>query len=279
MLYDWIKSLIEISIPLLLCSLGGTFCELAGASNIALEGLLIAGAFFTALFSVLTGSLAWGLVLGLSAALCLALIFGFISIRLKANIFIAGLAVNILMYGLPPVLSSYFLFTKGAVYLGSLFPPGASLLFKNVFIVLTWALLILAGIFLKHTIAGSRLRACGIDARTVEELGLNPGNYQLAALAFSGLCCGLAGAWLTFGLEAWVPGISAGRGWIALIAVLLGGKKLSGMVPAAMLFAFAENVSNHIEGSASVSTGLILSLPYIATLAALVLYSSVRKKY
>ena len=100
-----IHNTVGIMTPFLLAATGGLFTELTGKLNIALEGLMLVGAFFSVVFASLTGSLFLGILLGIASALLLALIFGSISLYLKANILISGLATNLLAAGLTVVLS------------------------------------------------------------------------------------------------------------------------------------------------------------------------------
>ncbi len=104
-------------------------------------------------------------------------------------------------------------------------------------------------------------------------LGLDPRRYQLAGILVSGLTCGLAGAFLTLQLAAFVPEISSGRGWIALVAIYLGNKTPWGIAIAAFVFGLAESFSNFAQGIFNVPADFILALPYVITVAAMILYA------
>lgn len=270
--------------PLLLASLGGLFTELAGTLNIALEGLILLGAFAAAVGAQATGSLALGMLAGAGASGLLALAFGLSTLRLKTNPFISGLATNLFAAGFVALLSRHFFGTSSV--LGFQLPPVAAplssstgsvplfgpVLFSQTWITyLSWALAFLAWVILQRTILGIRIRATGTNPQAVIISGYSPDGYQLTAFIASGIACGLAGASLSLPLSAYVPQMSAGRGWIALVAIFLGRRKPVGIVAACFVFALAESYSNYAQGVFRIPTEIILAIPYLATLAALIL--------
>jgi ABC-type uncharacterized transport system permease subunit len=267
---------VGIMTPFLLAATGGLYTELAGMLNIALEGLMLIGAFFAVVFAGLTGSLALGVVLGVASSLAAALLFGLVTLNLKANVFIAGLATNLLASGLTVVLSFQLFKNKGVVRfeLGSLpvlsLPAldripllGDLLLGHNVLVYVSWAIVLLSVVVIYRTPFGLRLRGTGLGPATIASLGLRPQAYQLAGILISGFTCGLAGAWMTLNLAAFVPNITSGRGWIALVAIYLGNKTPLGIV------AF----SNYAQGALKVPADFILAFPYAITVLAMILYS------
>lgn len=282
-----IHNTVGIMTPFLLAATGGLFTELTGKLNIALEGLMLVGAFFSVVFASLTGSLFLGILLGLASALLLALIFGSISLYLKANILISGLATNLLAAGLTVVLSFQLFGSKGVIRfeniprLPELKVPllqkipllGDLLAGHDLLVYLSWLCIILAAVVIYRTPFGLRIRATGLSAPTVNSLGLNPRSYQLKAILISGFTCGLAGAVLTLKLGAFVPNITSGRGWIALVAIYLGNRTPLGILIASFVFAFAESISNYAQGAINVPADFILAFPYIITVLAMILYS------
>lgn len=278
---------VSIMTPFLLAAIGGLFTQLAGVLNIALEGLMLVGAFFSIVFAAVTGSLFLGIVLGIAASVLVSLLFGVISLRLKANIFVAGLATNLLATGLTTVLSYRLFQNKGVVRfpdvdkLPALVLPGlqripifGDVLFgHNVIVYASWVFLVLATVVIYRTPFGLRLRATGLAPATIVSLGLKPERFQLSAIAISGLTCGLAGSLLTLNLSAFVPNITAGRGWIALVVIYLGNKTPVGILIASFVFGFAESFSNYAQGVTDIPADFILALPYIITVTAMVIYS------
>jgi ABC-type uncharacterized transport system permease subunit len=277
---------VGIMTPFLLAATGGLYTELAGMLNIALEGLMLIGAFFAVVFAGLTGSLALGVVLGVASSLAAALLFGLVTLNLKANVFIAGLATNLLASGLTVVLSFQLFKNKGVVRfeLGSLpvlsLPAldripllGDLLLGHNVLVYVSWAIVLLSVVVIYRTPFGLRLRGTGLGPATIASLGLRPQAYQLAGILISGFTCGLAGAWMTLNLAAFVPNITSGRGWIALVAIYLGNKTPLGIVVASFVFGLAEAFSNYAQGALKVPADFILAFPYAITVLAMILYS------
>lgn len=198
---------VGIMTPLLLAAMGGLFTELAGMLNIALEGLLLTGSFFCVLFASLTGNLFLGVMLGIGVTTLLASVLAFVTLNMKANVFITGLATNLFAAGLTVVLSLQLFHNKGVIIfdnLGSLptleipwlagIPVlGDILAGHNIFVYLSWALLGAAWFALYRTPFGFRLRATGIHAKALESLGRKPDNYRFIAFLISGLTCGLGG--------------------------------------------------------------------------------------
>jgi simple sugar transport system permease protein len=281
-----VHNTVGIMTPFLLAATGGLFTELAGMLNIALEGLMLIGAFFSVVFAGLTGSLLAGVALGILSAMSVALIFGLISLNLRANIFIAGLATNLLASGLTIVLAYQMFKNKGVVRfeLGKLpvlaIPAlqripllGDLLLGHNVLVYLSWLIVLISALVIYRTPFGLRLRGTGLNAATIASLGLRPRAYQMAGILISGFTCGLAGAVLTLNLAAFVPNITSGRGWIALVAIYLGNKTPWGIVVASFVFGLAEAFSNYAQGAIKVPADFILAFPYGITVLAMILYS------
>ena len=279
---------VEIMTPFLLAGIGGLFTELAGMLNIALEGLILTGAFFSVVFAAATGSLLLGILLGILCSMLLALLFGAITLYLRANVFITGLATNLFASGFTIVLAFQLFKTKGVIQFPNIprlpeliVPPffqrvpllGDVLFGHNVIVYLTWAIVLLSAVVIYRTPFGLRLRGTGLNSETIVSLGLNPKRYQLAGILVSGFTCGLAGAMLTIELAAFVPEISSGRGWIALVAIYLGNKTPWGIFVASFVFGLAESFSNYAQGAIKIPVDFILALPYLITVAAMILYA------
>lgn len=282
-----IHNSIGIMTPFLLAGIGGLMTELAGMLNIALEGLILIGAFFSVIFVAATGSLFWGLLLSLLMTIFFAFIFGAVTLYLKANVFITGLATNLLAGGLTTVLAFYLYGTKGVLMFEGLpalpvfrmpslhgIPLIGDILFgHNILVYLGWIIVVLAWVLIYKTPFGYRLRGTGSNFDAMVALGIRPQRYQMIAILISGLTCGLAGAVLTLNLGAYVPNISAGRGWIALVVIYLGGKTPFGILGAAFVFGLAESFSNYAQGFIDIPVDFILAFPYLITVVAMVLMS------
>jgi simple sugar transport system permease protein len=287
-----LHSAVTIMTPLLFAGVGGLFCELTGMLNIALEGLLLAGAFFAVAAFYYTGSFAAALAAAVFASLILALMFAFSALRLRSNVFIAGLAVNLFAGGLTVVLSHNLFGTRGVVVLPDIPPPapmriplithipviGELLSGHSVYVYVSWILLVIAWLVLFKTPFGLRLRACDKHAEALDSLGLRSDAYRLAAFLISGFCCGLGGSFLSLNLGAFVPNMSAGKGWIALVVIFLGGRKPRGLFAAAFVFGLAEAFSNYAQGRLNVPADFILAIPYLFTLFAMIAVSIYAKR-
>jgi simple sugar transport system permease protein len=283
-IFPALHSVVIIMTPLLLAATGGLFTEVSGMLNIALEGLLLTGAFVAVAAAHYTGSLVLGLLAAILASLLLAALLGWATLTLRSNVFITGLAVNLFAAGVTVVLSHHLFGTRGVVVSQNI-PPLPSLdipLIRNIplagdlvsghsfFVYLSWALLLLAWLALFKTPFGFRLRACAKHAPALVSLGLKPGAYRFTAFLISGLSCGAGGAFLSLNLGAFVPNMSSGKGWIALVVIFLGGRKPLGILVAAFVFGLAEAFSNRAQGVLRIPADFILALPYVFTLAVMI---------
>jgi simple sugar transport system permease protein len=274
-----LHSAVTIMTPLLFAAAGGLFSELAGMLNIALEGLLLTGAFFAVAGFYVTGSFAAAIAASVFAALLLAYIMAFFTLRLRSNVFITGLAANLLAAGAATIISYHLFHTKGVAALSAFSPLarpelpvikgipvlGALLSGHSAYVYASWALLFAAWLILYKMPFGYRLRSCGVHEEALASLGLKPDAYRMAAFLLSGFYCGIGGSFLSLNLGAFVPNISAGKGWIALVVIFLGGRRPAGLLAAAFVFGLAEAFSNYAQGRFNMPADLILAAPYVFT--------------
>ncbi len=280
-------STIDIMTPFLLAAMGGLFSSLAGVLNIALEGLMTFSAFFSVVVTVATGNLLLGILGGIIATLSLTALFGGISLGLRANIFICGLATNLLAASLTIVLAFSFYGQTGSVSFPNMpilapiriplvsgIPIIGDILSNHTILVYaSWALLALTSIVVFRTPFGMRLRAVGHNPKAAFALGINPKSIQFASLLISGFTCALAGAMLTLTLGAFVPNVSSGRGWIALVIIYLGKRTPIGILVGSIVFGLVEFLSNFLQAVSSIPSGLLLAMPFYVTVLVLVFYS------
>lgn len=273
-------SLTAITIPILLAALGGLISEQAGKLNIALEGLILAGAFTSA--AVLRGLLALSLPAAAAVPAALAAAAGaaaagggliaLFHLRYQANLFITALAVNLLVPSLITSLSLQLFRTRGVLRIDGF--DGGLLTAAGLPLFLPLTALSAAGLwyFLRRTSAGLTLRTAGASPPLMHLRRLSAPAYQAAALTASGFFCGLAGAFLTLRLGAFVPGISSGRGWVALVIVYLGFRRPGGLLAAALFYAAAESLTILIQGgTGNTPAALLQALPYLLLLVFLLL--------
>jgi simple sugar transport system permease protein len=287
-----IGSTIDIMTPFLLAAIGGLFASLAGVLNIALEGLMIFSAFFSVVVTAATGNLFLGVLGGIMATLLLTTLFGAVALGLRANIFICGLATNLLAAALSVVLSFSFYGKTGSVNFPSMpillpvhFPflekipvVGEVLSAHNVLVYLSWGLLVVTSVVIYRTPFGMRLRAVGHNEKAAFALGINPKRYQFVSLLISGVTCALGGAMLTLTLGAFVPNVSSGRGWIALVIIYLGRRTPVGILLGSIAFGLVEFLSNYLQAFSNIPSGLLLAMPFFVTVIALVMYSLVENR-
>lgn len=262
--------------PILAAALGGLASEYVGVLNIALEGLIMAGGFAYIALGALYGPLA-GIAAALLLPAALAYAQDLYARKARADAFVVGLSLNLLVPGVASVLSQLIFATKGVVSAPALASPrlaqglatlpliGPILFGHRLSEYLAYAVVAFMLLTLGATPFGLRARALGMNPDALELGGLRPGAIRSWAYALSGLACGVAGLSLAAAIGAWVPGLSAGRGWIALVAVYLGGKRLVGTLLSALLFATLLAAANLAQALAWLPAELMAALPYIVT--------------
>jgi len=261
-----LKSALVIMTPILFAAAGGLFPALAGTLNISLEGLLLSGAFASIAVYHYSANVAASIAAAVFAAVSLSALHAF-AFKLRANVFISGLAVNLFSGGLCVVLSDKLFNTRGVVALTSV--PGL----LKWYLIFGLLLLLAAWFVIFKTPFGYRLRACEKNSDALVSLGIDAQFYRTSALLISGFFAGIGGSFLSLDLGAFVPGMSAGRGWTALVVIFLGGRKPQGVLAAAFIFAFAEALSNYAQGFLSIPADFILAFPYVCTLIAMIAVS------
>ncbi len=268
-----IESLLTLTAPLLLAALGGLYSERAGILNISLEGLMLFSAYAALHVASLTGSLAAGLLGALGASLALTLLFGLSSLVLKNDPFVSGLGINLLAYPMVKTLSKISYGTEGTLRPENL-PSCGSLFFPVLALLLTG----ITYLFLEKTHPGRLIRLCGGSERRLREKGHSPEKVKWLALVMGSLLAGLSGASLSLPLGAFVPGISAGKGWIALVAVYLGGRKPFGILPAMLFFSLFDLWAMNLQHYGRIPTDIVLGLPYFLTLVLTILIHIVKNR-
>ena len=283
-LIDFLRYTIAAATPLLFASIGGLFSELSGMLNIALEGLMAIGAFFGMAAAGLTNNIFLGALAAILSASLASMLMGLMTSKFRTNIFITGLAINMLAQGITAVLSQAWYHTKAVVAFdipidSHLFSSSISQLpligvlfsYRSMFTICAWLWVLIAAFIIKNTRHGLRIRATGSNPQAVSALGFSPDRIHMQALIWSGIGSGLGGYALGLSISAFVPNIISGRGWIALVAIYLGRKRPFWVAASCLLFAFAESSSNYLQGFSAIPPLLVLALPYLVTLISLIL--------
>lgn len=262
---------LRIAVPYLFAAAGGVLAERSGIVSLTLEGFLLTGAF-AAMLGSYYGDSAW-LGLGCAAAVgvALGLIYAIACIRYRADQVVSGIAINLLAVGATRFFlqlgfhsSSNSPRVAGFTSAGSVFGPFASPL-----VVLGLAAVPLAAFVLHRTRFGLRIQAAGEHPEAAASVGVAVGRVRTAAVVWSGVLGALGGAYLALDQHQFSDGMSAGRGFIALAAIIFGNWEPLKAGAACLLFAAAEVLQMKLQGSSAVPSQFVQMIPYVLTIVAL----------
>ena len=258
-------NILSFSCPLLLCAMGALYSDYAGILAIFLEGLVSFSAYFMFYFTVTTGSAALGMLF--TSLICVAAVVFFATIieKLHANPFIGATAINLLFSALPSFFATLHFKNRGVLTSEAFsFPVMQTKVFTVIF---SLVILSLAFLFLLKTRPGLYIRITGSDSDVLTAKGVNPVWCRIQAWGFAAFFASLSGAFLCMRVSSFVPGISSGRGWMALAAVYLGKKNPVRITISVLIFCaadfFATSIQNYLP---AIPTSIVLSLPYIVIL-------------
>ncbi|HTG33637.1 MAG TPA: ABC transporter permease [Thermoanaerobaculia bacterium] len=258
-------SAIRLATPLLLAALGGLFSERSGVINIGLEGLMLAGAFTAAVTTHYSGNPWVGLLAAILAGIGVALIHAVACIRYRADQVVSGTAINILFLGVPALLSGAMFASTGAT------PqvPKEQLL-PYAPIILAFALVPATWWVLNRTPFGLRLRAVGENPEAADTAGVNVARIRYAGVLLSGALAAIGGAYLSIGQSSlFTRNMTAGRGFIALAALIFGKWRPVQTMLACLLFGVAEALSIQMQGVSQIPVQFIQIIPYVLTIVVL----------
>ena len=280
-----ILSVIAASTPLLLAATGELVVERSGVLNLGVEGMMIVGAACGFAGAYLSGSTVVGALCGILAGAALAAIFGILTLGLAVNQVATGLALTILGVGLSGLIGKGFVGEKIVLvqhlnlpFLTDLPVVGRILFGEDPFVYVSIALIIGIWLFLYRTRAGLVLRAVGDNHASAHALGYPVLKIRMLAVLFGGACAGLGGAFLPLAYTPFfIPGMTAGRGWIALALVVFASWRPLRLVGGAYLFGAVSILQLHTQAlGLGVPPQLMSALPYLATVIVLVLISRTR---
>jgi simple sugar transport system permease protein len=280
-----LESVIRALVPILLAAIGGMICERAGVFQISLEGMMLVGAFAAVAGSYLGQSALLGVAIALVVTALFSLILAYGAVSRRGDPIVLGIAVNLLALGLTSFLLPQLFGVRGVFqharidgldqfaipFLSEIPGVGQALFQLTVPGYLALLAIPLIWVFLFRTPVGLRLRGVGERPASAETLGVSPIQYKYGAVVFSGLACGLAGAQLALGnVVQFAENMSSGRGWIAVVAVMLGRAHPVGVLGASALFGLAEGLGFRLQGN-GMPVQITDALPYVVTLIALAL--------
>jgi simple sugar transport system permease protein len=275
---------LRIATPLLLAALGELVTERAGILNLGVEGMMLMGAFTGILATNVTGSLALGVLAAMLTGALMGLLTAFMASTLKVEQIVTGMALNLLAIG----ISQYWyrlIFPEGGegfptarifesipIPVLSKIPFLGEILFSQKF--LTYLALLMVPViwfFLYRTKYGLLVRCVGENPRAIDTKGVNVGLLQYLAAIFGGLMAGLGGAFLTLGSSIrFIPEISAGRGWLAIVIVIAGNWLPWRILGVTLVFAFLDAFQLQLQGiGVQVPHQILLALPYILAIVAM----------
>jgi general nucleoside transport system permease protein len=277
-----IASMFVFSTPLVFGAIAGTFSERSGVVNIGLEGMMLMGAFWGVYGADKGKSWAVGILVAMLAGGLLALVHAYFAIHLRADQIVGGTAVNFLALG----ITGYFFFQ---LYHGDNVPTGVSTIpdvkipglehvhfFQaafgklNLMVWLSFALVVVAWFVLFKTAIGLRIRACGEHPRAADTVGISVYAIRYGCVVLSGMLAALGGAYLSigFGGGAFTENMTAGRGFIALAAMIFGNWRPFGALGASLLFGFSTALAYRLPAYSGSAATLFQALPYVLTLIA-----------
>ncbi|WP_433190303.1 ABC transporter permease [Actinoallomurus sp. CA-150999] len=265
-------SVITATAPVLFAALGGLLCAAAGVFNIALEGQLLCGAFTAVVVGHETGDAWLGVLAAVVATVLFAALLSVPTVSLNADPIVVAVGTNLLALGLTSFLMRRILGTGGTYSSPDLKGlPDLPHTSQSVLVPVVFLLTAVVAFWLGRSRSGLRLRALGGQPEAARSLGLKVTGYRHAAVLTAGALCGLGGAQLSLGnVTLFSEGMSAGRGWVAVVAVMLAGTRPYRLLGACLLFGVAEALGFRLQG-AGLPQQAADAAPYLITLAVLVL--------
>jgi len=276
-----VAQMLVFATPLTFAAIGGMFSERSGVVNIGLEGMMLMGAFWGIWGADKTGNWFWGILIAMLSGGLLALVHAFFAIHLRADQIVGGVAINFLALG----ITGYF-FVQ--LYHGGNIPTGVSQIpnlhltsassngffadsFGNLNYMI-WAgilLVPLSYVVMFKTPIGLRIRACGEHPRAADTVGINVYLVRYGSVVLSGVLAAMGGAYLTVGyLNTFNENVTAGRGFIALAALIFGNWRPFGAFAAVLLFGLSTAVALRLHVYSDLASTLFQALPYVLTLIA-----------
>jgi general nucleoside transport system permease protein len=274
----FLAAALRISVPYAMAAVGASFSERGGVINIGLEGIMLIGALAFTLGAHWTGSAWVGVLAALAAGAVTAALHALVTVVLRADQITSGLGINLLAIGLCKyTLIAVFQSSSNSSRVAGVDPvplfgleriPGIGAVLTSPLVWLALAVIAAAQWTLFRTVFGLRLRGVGEKPEALATLGLSVGRMRTAGVLVSGVLAGLAGAWLASEQHSFTDGMTGGRGYIAIAAMIVGKWNPLGAAAACLLFGAAESLQIALQGTRFPSE-LLQMLPYLVTMLAL----------
>ena len=275
-------AMLRYATPLIFAAIGGMFSERSGVVNIGLEGMMLMGAFFAVLVDDKADSWIIGLIAGILAGGAAALVYAFFAIHLRTDQILGGTAINFLALGLTGYLyidiygqqgtasnsiesipDVHLTFLKGVPFLGPIFSQ------MNLMVWLALLLVVVSSVVMFRTPIGLRIRSVGEHPRAADTVGINVYAIRYSAVIVSGMLAAAGGAYLSIGfVNSFGENMTAGRGFIALAALIFGNWRPYGAAAACLLFGFSSALAQRLPEYSQSASVLFQALPYVLTLIA-----------
>jgi ABC-type uncharacterized transport system permease subunit len=280
---------LRMATPLVFASIGGMFSERAGIVNIALEGMMLTGAFSGVLATFATGNPWIGVLASVLAGGLLGYLHAILTVKFAGNQIVSGTGINLLALGATAYLCQAVWGSRGASqsvqgldaisiplvkdipFLGEIIGNQTPLVYMSILVV------ILSYILLFKTSGGLRIRAVGEHPAAADTSGVDVHGTKYLCVVLSGMLAGLGGAFLSLGhLNLFVLGMTGGRGFIALAAMIIGGWTPFGALGASFLFGFADALQIRLQSVGILPSQIVLTLPYILTIVVVAIFARKR---
>lgn len=289
---DFVFSILRLSTPIIFAGLAALITDRAGVMNIGLEGIMLSSALLGVIGSAFTQSALIGLICAIATGVLMGSIMAYFSLKLKTDIILTGIAINLLSSGGTVFLLYSVAKDKGmSTSLASLTMPVVQIpIIQSIPIlgpmisghnVLTYLAFILVGVvwlLLYKTSLGLKIRVVGENPDAAESVGINVKRIQYTALAISGALAAMGGAYMSMGyMDKFARDMTAGRGFIALAAEALGRGTPVGTLAASLVFGAADALGSNLQ-VLDIPVQFIQMMPYLFTIIGLIIYSRAKVK-
>ena len=267
MIWELVSSTLRLATPLIFAALGGLLSERSGVIQITLEGFMLVGALAAATITTLTWNPWLGVLAGASAGVSLSLIYAFFVLKIRADQIVTGTALNLFAFGFCPFMTKIIFESTGST------PPiplehhlGSEFLWMGLVLVAVVALVI------SRTRFGLWVEFAGESPRALQSAGVSVYKVRWICVGLCGALAGLGGSSLSISLaSSYSPNMTAGRGFMALAALIFGGWRVLPTLGACLLFAFVDAIQIRMQGVTTfLPVSIVQILPYVATIIALV---------